>query len=62
MPDFNYVPSDWKNPDWESCDRVHEWKNYISDKLRLMWDTFTDEQKQAIAESAQGAASAEEWD
>jgi hypothetical protein len=41
---------------------VHDWRNYISPAVRAMWDTFTDEQKQAIAENADDHASREEWD
>ncbi len=62
MIDFYETPGDWKSPNWDECDRIHDWKNYISDKMRAIWDTFTDEQKQAIAESAQGAANSEQWD
>lgn len=56
------VPLDYANPDWEKARRVHEWKNYVSERLQAVWHTFTDEQKQAIAESADDVASAEEWD
>jgi len=56
------TPNDYLSPDWESAGRIHEWKNYISEKLRGMWDTFTPEQKAAIAESAEESASREEWD
>jgi hypothetical protein len=55
-------PDDYKHPEWEKAGRVHDWRNYISNKLRGMWETFTDEQKQAIAESAEEDANAEEWE
>ena len=56
------APHDYKNPDWKSAGRVHEWKNYISDPLREIWHSFSDEQKAKIAHSADESASQEEWD
>lgn len=55
-------PDDYAAPDWADAGRVHDWRNYVSERLRGMWGTFTDDQKQAIAESAQDAADREEWD
>jgi hypothetical protein len=49
-------------PDWTDFDKVHNWKNYISEELVDMWDSFTDNQKIAIGENAQGLADNEEWD
>jgi len=59
---MQYTPKDWENPKWEDAERVHEWKNYVSAEVRGMWDTFTPEQKQALARSAEECASREEWD
>jgi hypothetical protein len=56
------TPSDYAAPKWDEDDRVHNWRNYISERLREMWESFTDGQKAAIAESAQEAADREEWD
>lgn len=50
------------NPKWDEADRVHDWRNYISEELRAIWDTFTPEQKRAIAKSADEQASRETWD
>lgn len=55
-------PNDYMNPDWGSAGKVHEWKNYINHRLQVMWDTFTPEQKAAIAASADEVAGREEWD
>jgi hypothetical protein len=49
-------------PDWESCGKVHDWRNYITERVRRLWSTFTDEQKYALAEMAEERASAEEWE
>lgn len=56
------TPYNYNEPEWEKAGRVHDWRNYISDKLQNMWDTFTDEQKKAIAENAEQSATDEEWD
>jgi hypothetical protein len=53
---------DWRSPEWEKAGRVHDWRNYVGDELRAMWDTFTDEQKRAIARNADVLADGEEWD
>lgn len=53
---------DVRHPDWAREWRVHNWRNYITDELKEMWDTFTDAQKLAIARMAEERASAEDWD
>lgn len=50
------------DPRWHEATRVHDWRNYVTRTVREMWDTFTDEQKIAIAEMADAQASAENWD
>lgn len=56
------IPNDYSHPEWDKAQRVHDWRNHISEKLRGLWETFTDEQKQTIAESAEDKAAAEEWE
>lgn len=53
----NYV-----DPDWSGAGRVHDWRNYISDELQAIWQTFSEEQKRLIAESAEVHANNEDWD
>jgi hypothetical protein len=55
-------PADWGAPDWDSASIVHEWKSYISEEMRQMWDSFSDAQKIAIARNAEDQAAFEEWD
>jgi hypothetical protein len=50
------------NPCWESAGRVHDWRNYISDEVKELWDSFTDVQRRAIQRQAQQQADDEEWD
>ena len=56
------LPDDYKTPEWDKAQRVHDWRNYISDEVRALWDSFTDEQKQAIARQADEQSDVEEWD
>jgi hypothetical protein len=56
------LPNDWNAPIWKDARKVHEWKNYISEEMRALWGTFTDAQKQAIAQNAKRIASQEHWD
>lgn len=62
MNNIENVPHDYQRPDWDNAGRVHDWKNYISESLINIWDSFTDEQKAAIAASAQDSADNEDWD
>lgn len=50
------------NPNWLGKGKVHDWRNYISDELSVMWHTFTAAQKIAIARNADDMADREEWD
>lgn len=56
------TPRFYLSPDWEEDDRVHNWKNYISEEVKAMWDTFTGPQKRALARQAEEEALREEWD
>lgn len=50
------------NPAWDEPWEVHNWRNYINEELREMWETFTPEQKLAIARMAEQLARNEDWD
>lgn len=50
------------NPKWDLADRVHDWRNYINEDMRAVWDTFTPTQKRILAENAEEIAGREEWD
>lgn len=53
---------DYLNPDWINADKVHDWRNYVPEKLMTEWSTFTDNEKRLIAETAEEAAMQEVWD
>jgi hypothetical protein len=54
--------SDWWRPDWNAGGKVHNWRNYVSEEVRAMWDTFNDDQKKALYRQANDSAEREEWD
>lgn len=61
-PEREKPPHDWENPDWEDDGVIHDWKNYVSEEVQGMWDTFTALQKQAIARQCDTLAGREDWD
>lgn len=57
------IPEDYKNPDWNSMDRVHEWKRYIhTNQLMMAWPLLPGWIKELIAENAYEQALTEEWE
>jgi hypothetical protein len=59
---MNKPPNDFYNPSWSEVSKIHDWKNYVSDDLKSIWITFSDEQRQIIAANFNEMASREEWD
>lgn len=53
---------DYIYPDFENTEKVHDWKNYVTDEIVLMWSSFNRVQKNAIGEMLQDVADLEEWD
>lgn len=51
-----------RDPQWSDARRVHEWRNHIGEHTKQIWDSFTDEQRLALAADASVEADAEEWD
>lgn len=60
--EFLEPPKDWRNPDWKNCSQVHDWKNYIDERLRARWSMLSSDQKQLLAYQADQEAGREEWD
>ena len=48
--------------DWDDGSRVHNWRNYVGNNVRRLWDTFTLEQKAAIIIDADFEAASEDWE
>jgi hypothetical protein len=61
-PDWVFTPTDWDSPEWNVADRIHNWRNYISEEIRAMWPTLNDRLRRALARQAQVQADKEEWD
>ena len=53
---------DYIFPDWESGGKVHNWKTYINEDLRFIWDDFCKSERYFIAKNAQEIADQEHWD
>lgn len=47
---------------WNDGGRVHNWRNYVGEHVRALWDQMSDQQKIAIALDADCFASREEWE
>lgn len=61
VPEKN-TPADFINPNWKNKNRVHEWKNYVSEEVQDIWHSFSLEQKATLALQAYDQASNEDWD
>lgn len=49
-------------PRWDEAGRVHDWRNYIGDRTRALWHTFTPEQRFALMNDAHEQSLYEEWE
>jgi hypothetical protein len=58
----DYTPTDYLDPKWGKYDRLHNWRNYVSEEVQAAWQTFTDIQKAMIARQCEQQAHAEDWD
>jgi hypothetical protein len=59
---MNWQTEDYKAPQWKTASRVHDWKNYVSDPVKEIWSTFSDVQKELLAEGFQYTADMEDWE
>jgi len=53
---------DWQKPSWNEGGNVHNWHNYATPALEIIWETFTDQQKKVIAAVLDNNASNEIWE
>jgi hypothetical protein len=61
MDEFN-PPVDWESPKWEVYDKVHGWRNYVSEGLKAEWSNFSGRQRIMLASCFDEAAGKEHWD
>ncbi len=54
------------NPDWPKFNaaspNIHDWRNYVGERMQKVWPTLTLEQQCAIALDMQERADMEGWD
>lgn len=50
------------NPEWDKATKVHDWRNYVPENIRAMWETFTIAQRIALVQWADDIADNEYWD
>ena len=46
------VRAEWMVPDWTVRG---DWRDHVSERVRALWGTFTEEQREALFEQARGA-------
>lgn len=51
-----------KDPEFEKAGRVHDWRNYVPDKLKENWDELTEESRACIYLICDTVAGEEHWD
>jgi len=56
------IPVDLLSPQWDIIRKVHDWRNYIPDKMKKVWDKLPFNVKLALCTVAEITASLEEWD
>lgn len=54
-------PDDWDRPEWEKADKVHNWRNYVSEGLQREWGSFTGRQKIMLSSAFDEMAASEHW-
>ena len=59
---MNETPSDYLDPDWKKFEKVHCWRNYVSEEVQGLWQTLTPELRAALARQAETEAGREEWE
>lgn len=55
-------PDHLNDPKFDCAGKVHDWRNHVGERTKENWNTFTIEQKLAIAFDADQSASREEWE
>lgn len=52
---------DLRATDFEAASPTSDWRNYVGDGVRVLWPTFNDQQRAAIAMFADEMAGREDW-
>jgi len=61
--DVSPRPESWlNNPEFEKADRIHDWRNHVSDIYKKEWKNLTYREKVIIYCEAEYEAHNEEWE
>jgi len=52
----------FENVDFSKVGRVHDWRNYVPDKLKEDWKDLTERERKLVFIIAVEGASREDWD
>lgn len=50
------------NPQWENTQRIHDWRNYIPQEIRKLWDSLSEDSKMMAYYIAEEVATKEDWE
>jgi hypothetical protein len=56
------LPTDFMEPDWNEYERVHCWRNYVSDSFRAIWHLLTPRERAILSLMAYDRTDDERWD
>jgi hypothetical protein len=62
VEEFDRLPENVDNPDWEHRQKIHDWRNHIPETVQKIWKSFTTYQKWILAKEAQVKADEETWE
>ena len=54
-------PMDWDKPKWEVKYKVHNWRNYVSEDLKINWTDLSGKIRLILAANFKDISDREEW-
>lgn len=57
-----HPPVDWENPNWDVGEKVHNWRNYVSNDAKQIWPDMRVRLRIVLAANFDYIAGQEEWD
>jgi hypothetical protein len=55
-------PMDWSIPEWKVKDKAHNWRNYVSEDLKINWLNLSGRIRLILAANFKDISDREEWD
>ena len=62
MKEYDALVKKLKRPNWRDEDRVHNWRNYVDNRIKKVWSCLDDDVRIHIYIQARTKAEAEVWD